>query len=439
MLSEFKSKLDDRSAKVGVVGLGYVGMPLAAAFAKAGFKVTGVDVNQERVDNLNKGINHIPDVDDNKLKELVQSRQFHATTDFSEVKTLDALSVCVPTPLNKLKDPDVSYILSALEKLGPYLHHKMLFVLESTTYPGTTREMILPKIEELGFTIGEDFFLCFSPERIDPGNERYTVTNTPKVIGGITPNCTKAGQALYSAILETVVPVTSPEAAEMTKLLENTFRSINIGLVNEMAVMCEKLGVDVWEVIDAAATKPFGFMKFTPGPGLGGHCIPIDPFYLAWKMKTLDYRARFIELAGEINTGMPNHIYRMTMRSLNAVGKPVFNSNILIIGVAYKKDIDDVRESPALDVMQLLEDSGARISYYDPFVPKLIWKDGQIESIPDLSRDVLNRADAVVIITDHTSIDYELVRKNAALIIDTRNVYPLNGDKHIVRLGVGKK
>ena len=322
-----------------------------------------------------------------------------------------------------------------LSQLSKYVHKDMFISLESTTYPGTTRELILPALEKSGLKVGKDFFLCFSPERVDPGNEKYQIKNTPKVIGGITAKCTDIGVKLYESIIETVVPVTSPESAETVKLLENTFRSINIGLANEVAIMCEKLGVDVWEVIDAAATKPFGFMKFTPGPGLGGHCIPIDPHYLSWKMKTLNYRARFIELAGEINTGMPNHVINLVSNGLNRFQKSIRGSNVLVLGIAYKKDIDDVRESPALDVMTLLEHGGAKVDYYDEFVPKIKWNDTEKLSENELSAEMLNLYDVVVVVTDHSNIDYNFVKSNSKLIVDTRNVFKGNTGKNIIRLG----
>jgi len=437
-LKHLLDSISERSTRIGVIGLGYVGLPLAVEFAKAGFPVTGIDVNQDRVRDLNNGQNPIADVDDTEFQDLVNRGMFKATDDFGVVADLDALSICVPTPLNKLKDPDVSYIVNVLDQIKPYLHPSLLVVLESTTYPGTTRDLVLPALESTGLTVGKEFFLCFSPERIDPGNTTYSVRNTPKVIGGITPNCTTVGKALYEAIITRMVPVSSPETAEMTKLLENTFRSINIGLVNEMALMAEKLGVDIWEIIDAAATKPFGYKKFTPGPGLGGHCIPIDPHYLAWKMKTLEYRARFIELAGEINTQMPHHVVNLTTHALNKQGKPLSGSRILLLGVAYKKDIDDTRESPALDILNLLESEGAQVDYYDPFVPELTLSGEQKFSLLHLTKDQLENRDAVLIVTDHSSVDYELVRQASPLIVDTRNVYPKNGDAHILRLGVGR-
>ena len=436
MAHNLKEKITNRSAKIGIIGLGYVGLPLSSEFGYAGFRVTGIDIDKKRVESLNKGMNYISDVDDEKFGKLVRNGTFKATTDFSCIKELDALSICVPTPLNKLKDPDVSFINNVLSQVSKFLHEGLLIVLESTTYPGTTREMVLPKLQESHLEIGSDLFLCFSPERVDPGNKTYTISNTPKVIGGITEKCTELGKILYEQIVEEVVPVSSPESAEMVKLLENTFRSINIGLANEVAIMCEKLGVDAWEVINAAGTKPFGFMKFSPGPGLGGHCIPIDPHYLAWKMKSLDYRARFIELASEINTGMPQHVVNLIGRGLNRFQKPVNGSKVLILGVAYKKDIDDVRESPALDVMRLLEKEGADVNFYDPFVFKIMWDSGNKSGLGSLSE--IENFDVTVILTDHSNVDYEFVGKNSDLIIDTRNVYPLTKDKHIIRLGVGE-
>jgi UDP-N-acetyl-D-glucosamine dehydrogenase len=436
MTTNLKEKITDRSAKIGIIGLGYVGLPLACEFGYAGFTVTGIDIDKQRVTSLNEGKNYISDVDDEKFGELVQSGAFNATTDYSCIEELDVLSICVPTPLNKLKDPDVSFINHALSQIVKFLHDGLLIVLESTTYPGTTREMVLPKLKASDLEIGSELYLCFSPERVDPGNETYTISNTPKVIGGITEKCTELGKVLYEQIVEEVVPVSSPESAEMVKLLENTFRSINIGLANEVAIMCEKLGVDAWEVINAAGTKPFGFMKFSPGPGLGGHCIPIDPHYLAWKMKSLDYRARFIELASEINTEMPQHVVNIIGRGLNRFQKPVNGSNVLILGVAYKKDIDDVRESPALDVMRLLEKEGAVVDYYDPFVSKFAWNSGHKSGLPSLSG--IENFDVTVILTDHSNVDFGFVRKNSKLIIDTRNVYPQTKDKNIIRLGVGE-
>ena len=435
MNKDLQSKINDKTAVIGIIGLGYVGLPLAVEFANNSFSVLGIDINKRRVEQLNRGENYIADVSDDSLKQLVSSRKLRATTDFSVLTNIDAVIICVPTPLNKLKDPDVSYILNVLDELTKYVHTGMLISLESTTYPGTTRELILPTLEKKNLTAGKDFYLCFSPERIDPGNEQYQIRNTPKVIGGITEKCTENGKLLYESIIDTVIPVSSPEAAETVKLLENTFRSINIGLANEVAIMCEKLGVDVWEVIDAAATKPFGFMKFTPGPGLGGHCIPIDPHYLAWKMKTLDYRARFIELAGEINTGMPLHVLDLISSGLNRFQKAINGSKILVLGIAYKRDIDDVRESPALDVMTLLEQGGAQVDYYDNYVPTIKWNDKDKFSQKDLTEETLHSYDAVVVLTDHSNVDYDLVKLESKLIIDTRNVFSGVKDSKIIRLG----
>ena len=430
-------KIQNRTAKIGVIGLGYVGLPLAIEFAQAGFHVFGIDIDENKIDSINNGINYIKDIDDIILKKAVEKDKFSATTDFSIVQNLDSISICVPTPLKKKKDPDISSIISVMDKIKSYIHKDMTIILESTTYPGSTKELILPYIQDNGFEVGKDFSLCFSPERIDPGNKDFNTSNTPKVIGGITEKCTKMGTLLYETIVDKVVTVSSTETAEMVKLLENTFRAINIGLANEVAIMCEKLGVNVWEVIDAAATKPFGYMKFSPGPGLGGHCIPIDPHYLSWKLKTLDYEARFIQLAGEINTNMPNHIINLISVNLNKLHKALNGSKILIVGVAYKKDIDDTRESPALDIIQLLVNAGAKIDYHDTYVPKLIYNDILIDSIINLENQKLNSYDACVIITDHSNIDYEMIYDNSQLIIDTRNVfYNKNGD-HVKRLGQG--
>jgi len=401
----------------------------------AGFKVTGIDISKKRVDQINNGENYIKDIKDKDLRILVDSGKLNATTDYSVISDMDAISICVPTPLSKLKDPDVSYIQSAIDEILNYIHPGLLLVLESTTYPGTTRELILPALTNSGAKVGEDLFLCFSPERIDPGNETYNIKNTPKVIGGVTKECGKLGAELYKKITNEVIIVSSPESAEMVKLLENTFRSVNIGLVNEIAIMCEKLKVNAWEVIDAAATKPFGFMKFTPGPGLGGHCIPIDPHYLAWKMRTLDYKARFIELAGQINSSMPEHVVGLIRSSLNNLGIAIKNSKILLIGVAYKKDIDDVRESPSLDIMALLEEQGSDVSYYDPYINEIKWN-GEVKkgylSLSEIDFSVYN---ATVIVTDHTNINYQIIRDSNKLIIDTRNVYKNEKNDNIIRLG----
>ena len=438
-MSEFLlAKIDGKTATIGVIGLGYVGLPLAMEFNRSGYKVVGIDIDVNRVAKLNRSENYIQDVDSSFFNDQVQTGLFTATTDFTQIRDLDVVSICVPTPLNKLKDPDISYIVAVLDELVKYLHQDIFIVLESTTYPGTTRELILARLEsETGLKVGEDFFLCFSPERVDPGNPVYQIKNTPKVIGGITPACTKVGTELYSRVIDTVVPVSSPESAELVKLLENTFRSINIGLVNEMAIICEKLGVDVWEVIDAAASKPFGYMKFVPGPGLGGHCIPIDPHYLAWKLKSLDYKARFIELAGEINTDMPNHVVELIGSGLNRFKKSINGSRLLLLGMAYKKNIDDVRESPALDVMRLLENQGAEIDYFDPFVPKIQWNGDTRHGLEQISDSIVNTYDAVVILTAHTQLDYKSISKAARLIIDTRNTISHDQTDNLIKLGVG--
>jgi UDP-N-acetyl-D-glucosamine dehydrogenase len=416
-------KLRDKTARIGILGLGYVGLPLAVVFAEAGFHVTGVDPDLRKVDTLAKGISYIPDVKTEVIEKIVKSGHLTATTDFSVLKEIDAVSICVPTPLRQTGDPDMSFIISATEELAKYMHKGMVVVLESTTYPGTTRELLLPKLgTERGLTIGEDWFLAFSPERVDPGREDFTTINTPKVMGGITPACSEVATVWYEGAIQTVHSVSSAEAAEMAKLLENTFRMINIGLVNELAIMCERLGVDVWEVIDAAATKPFGFMKFTPGPGLGGHCIPIDPLYLSWKMKSFNYNARFIELASEINTNMPRYVVSRVMEALNDRGKPVKGSRVLVLGAAYKPDIDDVRESPSLDVIGLLMKKGADVEYHDPYIPHIHHEtDGwQMDSVQDMMK-AIREADAVVIVTDHKVYDYEAIVREAKFVFDSRN------------------
>ena len=434
-----KARIKNKKARVGVIGIGYVGLPLAVEFAKAGFSVTGIDVDEIKVAAINAGENYIPDIAEDTLKALVSSGNLQATKDMDIIADLDAVAICVPTPLSKVGDPDISYIIAAIDDINRHIHKDLLIILESTTYPGTTQDIVFTRLEKSGLTVGEDYYLCFSPERIDPGNEKYTIANTPKVIGGVTAACTKLGTLLYEQIVDEVVTVSSPETAEMVKLLENTYRSINIGLVNEVAIMCEKLGVDVWEVIDAAATKPYGFMKFTPGPGLGGHCIPIDPQYLSWKMRTLDYNPRFINLAAEINSAMPAFVKDTVVNALNRHGKALNGSSVLALGAAYKKDVDDVRESPALDVLVLLEMAGAAVDFFDPYVTDILLDNKNKAGLTELTAEQINTYDAVVILTDHSSVDYELVKKQATLIIDTRNVYPLNNDEKIIRLGVGKK
>jgi UDP-N-acetyl-D-glucosamine dehydrogenase len=415
--------LKDKKARIGILGLGYVGLPLAVVFAEAGFHVTGVDPDSRKADSINKGVSYIPDVATEAVEKLVKSGHLTATTDFSVLKEVDAVSICVPTPLRQTGDPDMSFILSATEELAKYMHKGMVVVLESTTYPGTTREVLLPKLGiECGLTVGEDWFLAFSPERVDPGRKDFTTINTPKVMGGITEACSEVAAAWYQGAIQTIHCVSSAEAAEMAKLLENTFRMINIALVNELAIMCERLGVDVWEVIDAAASKPFGFMKFTPGPGLGGHCIPIDPLYLSWKMKSFHYNARFIELASEINTNMPRYVVSRIMEALNDRGRALKGSKVLVLGAAYKPDIDDVRESPALDVIGLLKKKGAIVDYHDPYIPRIHHEtDGwQMDSVPDVMKAVKD-ADAVVIITNHKVYDYKAIAESSAFVFDSRN------------------
>jgi UDP-N-acetyl-D-glucosamine dehydrogenase len=429
--------LRNHTARIGILGLGYVGLPLAAAFGEAGFKVTGIDPDPRKVEALKKGKSYVQDVPDEQIVRLLKEGKLSATTDFSALQECDAVSICVPTPLRKTGDPDMSFILSATDELAKYIHPGMIIVLESTTYPGTTREVLLPKLgKEKGFVVGKDFFLAFSPERVDPGREDWTTLNTPKVIGGITEECSEVAAAWYAEALKTVVPVSSAETAELSKLLENTFRMINIGLVNELAIMCERLGVDVWEVIDAAASKPFGFMKFTPGPGLGGHCIPIDPLYLSWKMKAFQYNARFIELASDINTNMPRYVVSRVSDAFNDRGAVLKGSRCLVLGAAYKPDIDDIRESPALDVIGLLQKKGAQVEYHDPFIPRLQTHDGiEMESVKDVM-DAVQHADCVVIITDHSEYDYKAILKEAKFIFDSRNALGKLGKNNpkVVRL-----
>lgn len=413
--------MKDGQPLLGIVGLGYVGLPLVVECAEAGLDVLGFDVNEEVAALINRGESHIQDVPAEHVRRLVEAGRISATTDMSRLAECDAISICVPTPLSKTRDPDVSYILSATKAVAEGLRAGQVIVLESTTYPGTTRELVLPELEQTGLKVGEDFFLCFSPERVDPGNTTWQTRNTPKVIGGVTEACTRVGTALYERFIDTMVPVSSAEAAELTKILENTFRAVNIGMVNETALIADRLGVDVWEVIEAAATKPFGFMKFTPGPGLGGHCIPVDPHYLAWRMKELNYRTRFIELASEVNGEMPYFVREKVRDALNSVTKPVRGSKVLVLGVAYKRDIEDVRESPALDILRLLREDGAELSYHDSYVPSLQHEGLDLESI-ELSSEVLAGNDIVLIVTDHTDIDYAQVIEHARIVVDTRNV-----------------
>ncbi|MEK7326012.1 MAG: nucleotide sugar dehydrogenase [Chloroflexota bacterium] len=420
-LSDF---ISTRKATVAIVGLGYVGLPLAVEFAKAGFQVVGIDLDARKVEAITAGRSYIPDVPTSDVAALVKAGKLIATTDYAALCDADSVSICVPTPLRKTRDPDMSYVIASADEVARHAHPGLLIILESTTYPGTTDEILLPRLKQRGFNVGVDVFLTFSPERIDPGNKKYGVRNTPKVVGGYTPDCTDAVHALYSTAINSVVKVNGTQAAEMVKLLENTFRAVNIGLANEVAIMCDKLGVNVWDVIEAAKTKPFGFMPFYPGPGLGGHCIPIDPLYLSWRMKSFNYNARFIELADEINMNMPRHVVGKVSDALNEDGKPIKGSRILVLGVAYKKDIDDVRESPALDVIKLLEDRGGRVDYHDPYVPSISLEHagghGEKHSIP-LTEAAIREADCVVIITDHAAFDYAALSRQARLIVDTRN------------------
>ena len=424
MLSEQSliKKIDDRKAVVGIVGLGYVGLPLAIEFAQAGFSVLGFDVIQAKADGINAGVSYVGDIQDELVETAVKARRLTATTDFARLGEVDAVCICVPTPLNKTGDPDVSYIMSVTQSIKRTLRKGQLIVLESTTYPGTTRELLLPALAEAGdLKVGQDFFLAFSPERVDPGNPVWKIGNTPKIVGGITSACAHVVRSLYLTIIDQVVTVSSTEAAELVKLLENTFRSVNIALANEMAVVCDKLGVDVWEVIEAASTKPFGFMRFTPGPGLGGHCIPVDPHYLSWKMKTLDYKTRLVELASEINAEMPQYVVQKATDALNRAGKPVQGAKVLVVGVAYKRDVDDTRESPALDIISVLVSKGAEVAYHDPLVPSLEHEGQDLRSV-DLDAERLSSSDLVVIVTDHTDIDYDLILAADRSVVDTRDV-----------------
>ncbi len=419
-----RHKIVSRTARVGVVGLGYVGLPLAVELARAGFTTTGIDLDKRKVDAINRGESYIQDVPTADVAEFHKAGRLSASTDSSVIASLDTINICVPTPLRKTKDPDLSYVVSAVEMTAAHLHPGMLIVLESTTYPGTTEEVVQPILEKGGLKAGHDFFLAFSPERVDPGNEKWTTKNVPKIVGGLTPACSALAQALYGASIDTVIEVSSPKVAEMVKLLENTFRAVNIGLVNELALMCDRLGLSVWEVVDAAATKPFGFMPFYPGPGLGGHCIPIDPFYLSWKVKEVGFEARFIELAGQVNGAMPHHVVDKVTDALNSHSKAVRGANVLVIGISYKRDIDDMRESPALDVMAVLQQKGAKIGYHDPYVPALAardWPGGvDLKSIA-LTADTVAAADCAVIVTDHKVLDYKLIVDRSKLIVDSRN------------------
>jgi UDP-N-acetyl-D-glucosamine dehydrogenase len=431
-LDALKARISNGEARVGILGLGYVGLPLAVEFGAAGLKVTGFDLSEGKVASLNRGESYIQDVESSRLKGLVDRSLVKATTDFTKIAECDALIICVPTPLSKTKDPDLEMVVSAARRIAENMRAGQLVVLESTTYPGTTDELILPMLSEKGLKVGVDFFLAFSPERVDPGNPKFQTHNTPKVIGGMTPACGEAAKTLYSKAIEKIIVVSSPRAAEMVKLLENTFRSVNIGLVNEVALMCRRLNVNVWEVIDAAATKPFGFMAFYPGPGLGGHCIPIDPLYLSWKLKTLNYRARFIELASEINAGMPEYVVERLVEALNDRERSLRGSKVHILGAAYKKDIEDVRESPAVDVIKILQSKGAKVTYTDSWVPSLEHEGIDLKSID--AGPAVDGADAVVIITDHSKVPYADLVKRAKLVLDARNATRGIDAPNIVRL-----
>jgi len=437
-LNELKAKLQSRKATAAVIGLGYVGLPLAMEIAAAGFRVIGIDLDEKKIALLNQAKSYILDVSEKTVADAISGQTFTATTNFAALAEADTVSICVPTPLSKSRDPDISYILSATEEIRKHLHKGQLIVLESTTYPGTTDELIAPELESSGLKIGRDFCVAFSPERIDPGNPKFNTRNTPKIVGGITETCTETARLFYSQFIERVIPVSSTKCAEMVKLLENTFRSVNIGMVNELALMCDVLGVDVYEVIDAAATKPFGFSPFYPGPGLGGHCIPIDPHYLAWKLKALNFQARFIGLAAEINGMMPSVVSTLVADGLNRFSKSIRGSKIMVLGVAYKKNVSDCRESPALDVMRLLKDKGALLSYNDPFVTTLRLGSNLLKSV-DASPAEIAKHDCVIILTDHTSYDFQKIVEAAKLVVDTRNS---TKDLHqfkdrVIKLGAG--
>jgi len=429
---KFQEKLADGSACLGVIGLGYVGLPLVVEYAKAGFSVIGFDVHEGKVESIAKGESYVGDVDGAALAALVKAGKVRATTDMDALREVDSINICVPTPLSKTRDPDISYIDAAVERIAATLQPGQLIILESTTYPGTTEEVILPRLQESGLEVGKDFFLAFSPERVDPGNASYSTKNIPKVVGGITPACTEAATALYRQTLSEVVPVSSARVAETVKLLENTFRSVNIGLVNEIAQMCHKMDIDVWEVIDAAATKPFGFMPFYPGPGLGGHCIPIDPFYLSWKARASGFEARFIELAGTVNGSMPEFVVDLVSQALNDRSRPIRGSKILVVGVAYKSNIDDMRESPALDVIELLRGRGGEMVYFDPHVPN-IGLEGVVR-LEELTPDVLASFDCAVITTAHRDVDHAVLVQHCPAVVDTRNALGSDVPAHVLRL-----
>ncbi len=431
MYNELSKKIETKNAKIGVIGLGYVGLPLVVELAKKGFFVTGLEVDFKKVENINNKKSYIGDIKTDDIEELVNAKKLTATTNFKAISKLDVIIICVPTPLRKSKDPDVSYIVSATNEIKENLRKGQLIILESTTYPGTTKELVLPMLEDTGLKGGKDFFLAFSPERIDPANKKFTIANTTKVVGGICDKSTKLACQVYGSFTA-VYKVSSTQAAEMVKLLENTFRAVNIGLVNEVALMCDRLGLNVWEIIDASATKPFGFMKFTPGPGIGGHCIPLDPHYLSWKLKTLNFYSRFIELAGEINSKMPEYVVTKLADALNEKAKSIKNSKILVLGVAYKKDVADLRESPALDVMTLLLKKQAKLAYYDSYIPTVKISGKILKSEKNISN--ISKYDAVLVLTDHSDIDYTQVVKSSQLVFDTRNATKSVNSSKIVRI-----
>jgi len=433
--------IKSRKAKTGVIGLGYVGLPLAVEFGRAGYEAIGFDLDARKVNAINEGRSYIDDVPTAHVAELKAANRLRATTNFDALAEVDTINICVPTPLRKTKDPDMSYIVTAAEEIAKRLRPGQLVILESTTYPGTTDELVLPMLERGGLKGGKDFFLAFSPERVDPSNPSFNTHNIPKVIGGMTPDCTALASALYDGAIKTIVPVSSPRVAEMVKLLENTFRAVNIGMVNELALMCDRMGIDVWEVVKAASTKPFGFMPFYPGPGLGGHCIPVDPFYLSWKARESGFEARFIELAGAVNGNMPHYVVSLMSEALNSVRKPLNGSKVLVAGIAYKKDVDDIRESPALDLLHLLRERGAELSYTDPFVPKLAareWPNGIDLVHVDITKAATEEYDCVVVVTDHSQFDYDQLQRVAKVVVDTRNAIKSPTPK-VTRLGAARR
>jgi len=432
---EFKKKMESKQAVVGVIGLGYVGLPLAVAFAEAGYRVVGFDIDTTKIDSLLKGESYVLDVESEKIKEVLDKENFLPTSDFSKIRDVDSISICVPTPLRKTKEPDISYVINAVSEIKRYFHRDLLIILESTVYPGTTEEIIKTELEKIGYKGGEDFYLCFSPERIDPGNKKYALKNTPKVIGSITKKSSKLAYLLYSKIAETIVIVSSPRVAETVKLLENVFRAVNIACVNELAMMCERMGIDIWEVIEAASTKPFGFMPFYPGPGIGGHCIPLDPQYLAWKAKAYNFYSRFIELASDINANMPRYVVAKIIEVLNSYKKCINDSHVLILGVAYKKDVNDIRESPSLEIYKMLKEYGAIVEYNDPYVKEFRDEKGDVIRSVILDYNNLRKYEYVVLCTDHSCYDYAEIAKRAELIIDTRNAFKGIESKNIYKLG----